>query len=107
MRLKGFAMIRRIAPSLLLLLAAPGCALCSRCFDEAYPHYGGATPRHDLFCGRVASAFTPDAGASPGILHSTATSSSVQRTAPPQAIEPSDGREERELPNRPEPQPDL
>lgn len=100
-------MFRRLAPSLLLLLTAPGCALCSRCFDEAYPNYGGAVPRHDLFCGRVASAFTPEAGASAGTLHSTNGGSSMQNTGSSEMVEPSDGREPEPPSSRQESQPDL
>lgn len=83
---KDVFMIRPLAPLAILLLAAPGCALCSHCFDEAYPHYGGAVTRHDLYCGRVGSAFTPQAGDSAGTAINLG-SGPVETIAPGRIIE--------------------
>jgi hypothetical protein len=80
-------MIRHFASLALLLLAAPGCALCSRCFDEAYPHYGGAVPRHDLYCGRVGSAFTPEVGGPAGEQIPLGVAGPAEAIAPGRRIE--------------------
>lgn len=80
-------MIRSLAPLAVLLLAAPGCALCSHCYDEAYPHYGGVVPRQDLFCGRVASAFTPEAGSLADVPVSSQMQMPAEAIAPGPVVE--------------------
>jgi hypothetical protein len=103
------SMIRPFASLALLLLAAPGCALCSRCFDAAYPHYGGAVPRHDLYCGRVGSAFTPEAGGPAGVQIPLDATAPAENIPPGRRIEdssepiPSEAAPAENQPGLPEP----
>lgn len=57
-------MFKSTAFCLLVTLSAftSGCAICCSPFDEAYSAYGGSWERHDMYHGRVGSAFAPAGG---------------------------------------------
>jgi hypothetical protein len=45
-----------------LLTGSGGCAMCCAPDDYAYSAYGGRWQRHDMYHGRVGSAFAPAGG---------------------------------------------
>ena len=57
--------MRRFLATLVLSVWAGsslGCAMCNKCGDDAYPFFGGVTPRANQSQGRVGSAFDEAGG---------------------------------------------